>query len=206
MTRRRLLLGFSIATLLAIVFRAAWLTAVARLMTADDPVRPSHFVLALYDGPDAPETVLRLYQERAAPSVLVPRMRLDRLEGLGIVPARHERWRARLERGGIPAPAIRLLGTDLETDRDIGRAMASEMGDRAVRVIAITNAPPSRLRRDDLARGLAGSRVTLTMHVIRKGIHESNWWQSREGWIAYFDAYTLSGLRLLRRSSSAAGR
>ncbi|MBI4484037.1 MAG: hypothetical protein HY652_14255 [Acidobacteria bacterium] len=177
------------------------LTGVASFMTIRDPLEKADLILPLYhEGHTVPFSAADLYHRGYADRVALERTRPSRLERLGLLPPPHEVWRKVLEAEGVPAEAIVTIGSPVEDRRKRERPLATFLRSRGKsRVIVVASAPWSRLSRNDLLRGLAGSSVEVRMYPVRpREFDESTWWRSRHGLVTYFDVYYLWLVRFLR--------
>jgi hypothetical protein len=184
------------------LFWQSLLLGVAAFMRAASPLPDSaDVILPLYHEADSVSAaVADLYERELAPRVVLHRKAPGRLEELGLLPRAHNIWRRLLEARGVPAGAIEIVGPDLETTEELGRVVGGlAAGPGRLRVIVVASSPVSRLARGKLMRGLEGAGIEVTMWpVTPRGMDERAWWRSRAGWIAYFDAYCLWLVGLVR--------
>ena len=174
------------------------LRVVRRTRRCPNQLEHADFIFPLYHELDSTSAaVADLYRRQLAPRVILYRERPTRLVKLGFLPPTHQIWRRLLEAQGVPANAIATIGPPVDTDVELGQALAT--GHRPRRGIVVTSRPQSRVARNALRRGLDGAAVDLRIHAVTPAeINPRAWWRSRTGWIAYFDAYCLWFLTFIR--------
>src|SRR5207237_5721342 len=108
-----------------------------------------------------------LYHRGYAGRVALGRTRPTQLEALGLVPPPHQVWRGVLEAAGVPPAVIITIGSQIENDVGLARAVVDFLGSRSKsRIIVVASAPWSRLRQSALRRGLDGSAVEMRMYLV----------------------------------------
>jgi len=190
---RWLVSALGVAAAVLLLWRP-FLWGFAAFMHVSSPLRQVDVILPVYDESVSMSTaVADLYHRGLAPRIVLPRLRLDRLQELGLMPPDHEVWRRLLEARGVPPAAMETIGSDIDDAVELGAAVGRlAPGSSRLRVLVVASSPFSRLVRSALRRGVDAAAVDLVMYpVMPPDIDERAWWRSRDGWIAYFDAYCL---------------
>jgi hypothetical protein len=184
-----------------VLFHHHILASFAFFMTVRDPLERADLILVLYhEGHTVPFAAAELYHLGYANHLAVVRSRPSRLERLGLLPPRHKVWRKVLEGEGIPPEAIITIGSNVRGSIETGHAMAVFTQTRGIkRVIVVASAPFSRISRNDLIRGLGRLKLDIRVYPVKaRYFDERTWWQTKDGWVTYFDVYYLWLIRFLR--------
>lgn len=195
----RILLAAVVIPLALGASHGAILTAVASFMAVRDAPQRADLILP-FPCAECLIAAAELYRSGYARRIGVWSGAPSRLERLGITPSPlHVRRRA-LESEGVAAEAIVNFGQDIDNVDELASALARHLGARRrTRVIVVAPAPWARLTRHDLGRALPAPVIELRMFpAFPATFNERSWWHSGKGWIAYFDAYYLWLVRLLR--------
>lgn len=177
------------------------LAGFAFFMTIRDPLEPADLILVLnHEGDTIPFGAAALYDLGYAGHIALVRSRPSRLESLGLLQPRHEVWQKVIEGEGVPPKAILTIGSNIRNSVEIGQALAALARKSGMkRIIVVASAPLSRISRNDLLRGLVGSRLDIRLYPVKpRKFDERTWWQTRDGWVTYFDVYCLWLVRFFR--------
>jgi hypothetical protein len=187
-----------IILLIPIIFHNRILDGIGCFMAVRDPIQKADLILVMDDeGHTSPQAVADLYARGYAPTVVIPRLRLTRVEQLNITLHRHDLWRKVLGYGNVPTDKVIFLGEELKDSTAVGRALGEYTRSNNIKsVIVVTSPSFSRLTRNGLLKGLSGQPLNIMMYPVRtRYFDEHDWWHTRQGVLSYFDAYLLWTLR-----------
>ncbi len=144
------------------------------------------------DGDGCFEEAARLYHQGEVQKALLIKYRTNRLVQLGIVPPPESLARNELEKLGVPASAIELIGNDVKSNWDAARAARDRVdGKDESRLVVLCSEFGSRETRWIYSKVLdrdQASRVRLKPLRDRR-YDEFNWWHSKQGVLAVFNSY-----------------
>lgn len=189
--RHRLLLGFAVVSLLAVgsyLARAPLLTAAANVLTVDNAIAPSDYLVVMGGSPDdRPFAAAELYRRGLAPRVVVFEYR----PGVAGVPSQTDLYESILTLEGVPAQAIDrapgLVRSSWEEGQSLRRFLA---GRRVTRVIIVTSAEHTRRTNWSFRKALEGLGVDVRTAAARHAaFDESNWWRHNEGVLRYLHEF-----------------
>jgi len=192
------LVAVLIILLIPIAFHNRILDGIGCFMAVRDPIQKADIILVMDDeGHTSPQAVADLYARGYAPTVVIPRLRLTRVEQLNITLHKHDLWRKVLVYGNVPTEKIVFVGEDLKDSVAVGGALSEYTRSNNIKsVIVVTSPSFSRITRNDLLKGLAGQPLSIMMYPVRtRYFDEHDWWHTRQGVLSYFDAYLLWMLR-----------
>jgi hypothetical protein len=174
-------------------FRAVLLRSAAGVLIAEDSLEQAEYVLPLNEPTQTREAV-RLCRAGQASRILILAMRPDRVHQLGIVAAEGQQAKREALSSGLSEDCVRILQSDARGEKARLRLLGEVLAeDPTVRVLVLCDRFDSRRWRARCRCVLFGDaaarvRVRALAHLV---YDESNWWQHKEGWLAFYDA-TLS--------------
>lgn len=187
--------------LVLVLMHGIILTAVARFMILDTSPRPADLIVPFYFEPNTvPAVAADLLRRGYASRIGLYRQRPARLERLGLRQPNHTVWRRILEAHGVPPEAIVEIGHDVASSASLADAIAGSVKPQPrARILLLVTAPRSRIVRNDLREPFAERALDIDVHAVpTSSFTDRNWWTSRDGTTAYFDAYVLWVLRFIR--------
>ncbi len=193
----RMLLVLMVFGILIAIFHNQILLAIGSFMTVRDPVERSDVILLMNrESQTVPFAAAELYRKGYAPKLVLGGYRSTRIEQLRVIDQQRRFGQKLLTSQGVPPDRIEVIGMELKDTIDLGGALGDYCkANNIISVIVVTSSPFSRLDRNDLSRRLADQNIKLRMYPVRTQYYdETDWWNSKQGWIGYFDAYYLSVL------------
>lgn len=193
---RLILVAASLAGIAAALWlaRAPMLTAAASFLTVEDTVEPADVILMFPGEANVrPTRAAELYDAGLARTIVMPRAENPDGDTLGVMPNMTDAAALVMQRLGVPRDAIVVLKTPggSTSTRDDVRLFREYVERHDVRrVIAVTSMYHTRRARWALRRALEGLAVDIMMAPAPElGFSESDWWQSEDGLITYFQEY-----------------
>lgn len=194
--RRLVLAAASFIGIAAVLWvaRVPILTGIASFLTVEDIIEPGDVIL-MFPGEanTRPTRVAELYDAGLAPTIVIPRVENPDGDTLGVMPNMTDAAAVVMQRLGVPRDAIVVLKTPggSTSTRDDVRIFREYVERHDVRrVIAVTSMYHTRRARWALRRALDGLSVDIMMAPAPElGFSESDWWQSEDGLITYFQEY-----------------
>lgn len=183
--RRRFVLAVA-GLLLAFVFRASILTAVARPLVYPEVERPADTVV-IVGGDNASERAARSVLQKDAARILVATNPPTEWEAKGILPDEYSPLRAGLESLGVSAGVleeIRLHNVDDTLTDALARWLVRHPESRCLVLCEEMRSREVRWRLDRTLSPADRERVCLGLMVDRRYCR-SDWWKSEEGISAF---------------------
>ncbi len=174
-------------------FRAVLLRSAAGVLIVEDSLEQAEYVLPLNEPAQTREAV-RLCRAGQTSRILILAMQPDRVHQLGIVPAEGHQTKQEAVSSGLSEDCVRIMRSEARGEKARVRLLGEVLAeDQTVRVIVLCDRFDSRRWRALCRSVLPGDaaarvRVRALQHPV---FDESNWWQHKEGWLAFHDA-TLS--------------
>jgi uncharacterized SAM-binding protein YcdF (DUF218 family) len=191
-------LSIALATLLVLgtslyLLRAPLLRAAANLITVEDPLLPSDYILVLGGEPHVrPFHAADLYRRGVAPRILLIEVESQPAERLGLIPHQNDVAKGVFRSYGIPDSAVVVVPFDegVGSTRDEGRALASYFSrESARRITVVTSEYHTGRARFTLRRALRGTGVEVRISGAPNDFDTTNWWRDERGFFAYFSEY-----------------
>ena len=130
--------GIGAVTALLYVCRVPIFIALARVWIVDQPPVKADAIMVLGGGIDTrPQAAARFYQQGLAPVILVPLNDLSPTEELGLVETTPQLTQRVLEKLGVPASAIQIIGTNVMNTHDEAEALKAWVVEHSARNVLI---------------------------------------------------------------------
>lgn len=181
-------LGCALLPAAAFFFRDPILKQVALWWVVESPDLHADAILVPGGGMDTrPFSAADLYRQHLAPKVLIPRNPESKLEQTGIVQTHADLTRQLLVRSGVPADAIEVIGTNLESSRDeLVASLEWARKNQATRILVTTDLFHTRRMYWFGNHLMNPEGIQLLVSPIRTSHYaETNWWTKEEGLIAF---------------------
>jgi uncharacterized SAM-binding protein YcdF (DUF218 family) len=192
----------SVVVTTSYIARERLLIAAANMLTIDDAVGPSDYLVVTGGSPDdRPFAAATLFRRGLAPKVVV----FEYQPGVAGQLSQTELYERILTLEGVPANAIErapgLVRSSWEEARSLQRFLA---GKPVTRIIIVTSAEHTRRSGWAFRKALAGLPVDVRTAAARHtNFDESNWWHHDEGVLLYLHEFFKFPFYLLQH---AAGR
>ncbi len=184
MKARRLAWSLAAAAALLVASAVAFGVNAARWLKNEDTPIKADLIVVLAGRYERAMQAADLYRAGYAPRIVlseaVPDPAIKRLEEFGIrYPDSTEIQRRILERKGVPAERIELLGEPALSTADEARTIAARFGRPGLRLIVVTSPFHVRRARLVLERALAGRGVELAVCATSYEAFPDDWWHSQ---------------------------
>jgi uncharacterized SAM-binding protein YcdF (DUF218 family) len=166
------------------VFRESLLIALAEAWIVNAPIQKADAIVVLGGGMDTrPAVAARLYREGWAPRILVLQPEPSPAQERGIIPTEGDLTRRLLETDKVPANAIELLKTKVNSTFEESRVIAEWVRQHRARCLLVpTDAFHTRRAGWIIRRQLRPESVNvLTIAAPPRRYAVTNWWHSDYG-------------------------
>jgi uncharacterized SAM-binding protein YcdF (DUF218 family) len=187
---RRIAFAVTICFLIFAVYycRACLLRYTAAAWIINDPVTNADAIFVLGGGLETrPFAAASLYTNHCAPAILVSQSELPPTAQMGLTVPEFVTARLVLLSNGVPASAIRLIGTNASTTREEALALREWVTQTRARSIIIpTDIFHTRRARWIFTKALRGTGAQV--HVLPVDLPKytaDDWWRHEEGLIAF---------------------
>jgi hypothetical protein len=191
--RRAWLRGAVLLAVLAglYLFRAPLLRSAASALIVDQP-REATTALLLLDADRGPERAAESYREGRAGHILLIEEWPGRVEDMGVLPPHVDVLGRNLEAEGVPGEAVTVLKGRAKNDWDRARLLGGWLAGHpgaTVTVLCDRFSSRRRSRVFGVTLGAGASRLRWWAQAERR-FDETDWWQSKDGFLRVFTAAT----------------
>jgi len=171
--------------------KAPLLKGMGSLLVCDKPVQPGDYLFVI-DCEGCYDKAAGLYHAGTVPRVLLTKYKTNLLADLGVLPADDELAVQQLEARSVPRDAIDVLPGGVDSDWDRARRLEAWLGAHPEHEVTVLGPRlgSMRLRRIFLATlDRSDWQRVHWLGVPSPRYDEHNWWQCKEGVLAFFDGW-----------------